>query len=83
MLSILILTAFGTFTAPAARWHLQPDREPSYRGYLKRVAADSSLEGDGFDYWSRDVPQRVRRHSFLDAGGLRRRVDGAIELAGR
>jgi len=29
------------------------------------------------------VPQRVRRHSFLDAGGFGRSVDGAIELAGR
>ena len=29
------------------------------------------------------VPQRVRRHSFRDVGGLGGSVDGAIELAGR
>ncbi len=32
---------------------------------------------------SEAVPQRVRRHSLLDAGGLGCRVDGAVELTGR
>src|SRR5271166_4052997 len=29
------------------------------------------------------VPQRVRRHSLLDPGGLGGGMDGAVELAGR
>jgi hypothetical protein len=29
------------------------------------------------------VPQRMRRHAFLDPGGLGRGMDGAVELAGR
>jgi hypothetical protein len=29
------------------------------------------------------VPQRMRRHSLLDPGGLGSGVDGAVELTGR